>query len=92
MILDKFKTPSERAKQIAEREKSKRKSKKLTQQELSKRTGISLGSIKRFEQTGEISFVSLLKIADVLNETDSFDELFNTHTYRSIQEVIDENS
>lgn len=91
MILDKFKTPSERALQIAAQEKAKRKSKKITQRELSQRTGISLASIKRFEQTGEISFVSLLKIADVLDETDAFDELFNTRNYRSIQEVIDEN-
>lgn len=92
MILDRFQTPSERAQQIATREKTKRKLQKITQKELSERTGISLGSIKRFEQTGEISFVSLLKIADVLNETDGFDELFTTHIYQSIQEVIDENN
>lgn len=91
MLLNKFKTPSERAIQIAEKEKTKRKSKKITQKELSNRTGISLASIKRFEQTGEISFVSLLKIADVLNETDAFDELFSTRNYHSIQEIIDEN-
>lgn len=91
MLLNKFKTPTERAIQIAKKEKTKRKSKKITQKELSNRTGISLASIKRFEQTGEISFVSLLKIADVLNETDAFDELFNTRNYHSIQEIIDEN-
>lgn len=46
--------------------------------------------MKRFEQTGEISFVSLLKIATVLDETERFADLFQSKEYSSIQEVIDE--
>ena len=49
-----------------------------------------MASLKRFEQTGEISFVSLLKIAAVLDELDVFDSLFVRRKYSSIQEVIDE--
>lgn len=90
MILDKFQTPVERAKNIAAREKKKRKQKKITQKELSEKTGISLGSVKRFEQTGEISFVSLLRIADVLGETGEFDNLFCSKDYTSIEEVLNE--
>ena len=62
----------------------------MTQAELSARAGISLASLKRFEQTGEISFVSLIKIAVVLDETETLDQLFQTREYSSIQEVIDE--
>lgn len=89
-MLTKFKFPNEIAKDIALKEKSKRKKKKLTQVELSARAGVSLASLKRFEQTGEISFVSLLKLAAVLEELDEFEELFSSETYESIQEVIDE--
>lgn len=62
----------------------------MTQAELSVRSGVSLASLKRFEQTGEISFVSLLKIASVLDVMEEFDQLFTKKEYRSIQEVIDE--
>ena len=44
----------------------------LTQQGLSKRSGVSLGSLKRFELTGQISLDSLLKLALVLECLDDF--------------------
>ena len=89
MLLN-LKYPEEIAKDIANAEKKKRKKRKLTQAELSARAGVSLGTLRRFEQTGEISFVSLLKIAAILDETDNFAELFTSREYTSIQEVIDE--
>ena len=85
-----IKFPKEIAKDIANQEKEKRKHRKMTQKELSEKAGISLASFKRFEQTGEISFVSLIKIAEVLGETEAFKNLFNSKEYQSIQEVIDE--
>ena len=36
-----------------------RKRKKITQKQLAARSGVSLGSLKRFEQSGEISLQSL---------------------------------
>lgn len=89
-MLTGFKLPNEIAKDIALKEKEKRKKKKLTQAELSSRSGVSLASLKRFEQTGEISFVSLLKVASVLDELEDFEKLFSREEYKSIQEVIDE--
>lgn len=89
-MLSGFKFPNEIAKEVALNEKEKRKKKKLTQAELSARSGVSLASLKRFEQTGEISFISLLKLAAVLDELDIFEKLFSREEYESIQEVIDE--
>lgn len=89
-MLEQLKFPKEIAKEIAENEKKKRKMRKLTQKQLSQYSGVSLPSLKRFEQTGEISLVSLLKIAFVLDESSRFAELFAGREYRSIQEVIDE--
>ena len=51
--------------------------------------GVSLGSLKRFEQTGNISLDSLIKIAFVLNCQEDFESLFAKKGYSSIQEVID---
>lgn len=89
-MFEQLKFPNEIAKDIAEREKAMRKRQRMTQAELSVRSGVSLASLKRFEQTGEISFVSLLKIASVLDVMEEFDQLFTKKEYRSIQEVIDE--
>lgn len=89
-MFEQLKFPNEIAKDIAEKEKAMRKRQRMTQAELSVRSGVSLASLKRFEQTGEISFVSLLKIASVLDVMEEFDQLFTKKEYRSIQEVIDE--
>lgn len=88
MIELKWRTTEEIAKDIAGRVKKKRRAKKISQKELSKRSGVSYGSVKRFEQTGEISLASLLKIAMVFACEDDFDDLFSRKEYTSIDEVI----
>lgn len=62
----------------------------MSQVRLSECSDVSLGSVKRFERTGEISLSSLIKIAFVLGCEDDFDQLFHKKGYSSIQEVIDE--
>lgn len=85
-----FMAPDEMNQQIAQRMRERRKEKHLTQATLSKRADVSLGSLKRFEQTGEISLSSLIKIAFALGCEDDFHHLFAKKGYSSIQEVIDE--
>ena len=70
------KLPSDIMHEVALKHRSLRKSKKLSQSELAERSGVSLGSIKRFEQTGQISFGSLLKLAHILSRLNDFDSLF----------------
>jgi len=89
-ILELSKSPREIAEGIAAEEKRLRRRQGLTQRELAARSGVSLGSLKRFEQTGEVSFVSLICIARALGSEDTFSELFNKETYDSIEEVIRE--
>lgn len=84
------KTQTEIAKGIAERVKQRRKENKLTQEELSRKSGVSYGSVKRFETKGEISLSSLINIAIALECEEDFEKLFGKKKYRSIQEVIDE--
>ena len=84
------KTPNEIAKDIVEKIQKHRKKLKISQIQLAKKSGVSLGSIKRFERTGEISLSSLIKIAFALGLEDDFEGLFAKKGYASIQEVIDE--
>lgn len=70
------KTPSQVQLELAERFKKLRKDKKLSQSELADKSGVSLGSIKRFEYTGQISLESLLKLAHLFDRLDDFEEVF----------------
>lgn len=83
-----IKIPQEVRKEIGERAKNFRKREKLTQAELAEKSGVSLASLKRFEQTGQVSLDSLLKIAFALDALDHFDQLF-TQT-RQLPKSLDE--
>ncbi len=84
-------TPKELGMEIAANLKKLRKQRKLSQTALAEKAGVSYGSMKRFEQTGEIALESLLKIAIVLGETEPFEALFKLTEIKSIQEIIDGN-
>lgn len=78
-IMNKYsvtKLPSDILKEIAEKHKKLRKSVKLSQSELAVRSGVSLGTIKRFESTGQIALESLLKLAYLLNALQDFEIIF----------------
>ena len=85
------KTAPDICKRIARNERTLRKAKGLTQAELSKKSGVSLGSLKRFETTGQISLTSLSNLAIALQVEDDFLSLFEKQHYNSIEEVIREN-
>ena len=72
-----LKSPQEVMQDIALKAKTMRLEQNLTQQGLSARSGVSLGTIKRFERFGEISLKSLIDIALALGCLDDFEELFN---------------
>ena len=84
------KTPHEIDNIIAQRMRGIRKRQKLSQEKLSEKSGVSLGSVKRFERSGEISLISLTKIAIALSCEDGLISLFAEQPFLSIQEVIDE--
>ena len=50
-----------------------RKEAAYSQAELARRSGVSLGSVKRFENTGQISMVSFHKILYLLNRLEELD-------------------
>jgi transcriptional regulator with XRE-family HTH domain len=86
-ILEDF-NPSAIAKNIAEKLKQRRLELNISQEELANRSGVSYGSVKRFEIKYKISLVNLLMIAVVLNATEEFKLLFSKQQYQSIDEVI----
>lgn len=80
-------TPQSMAQKLAEKEKTSRKQMKLTQKELSERSGVSYASVRRFENSGEISLFSLLKIANVLGVLEDFNALFTRKAITSLKDL-----
>jgi transcriptional regulator with XRE-family HTH domain len=68
-------TPSEVSKALAERHRVLRRQLKMSQEEMADRSGVSLGSLKRFENTGKISLESLLKLMHLLGRLSDLDNV-----------------
>ncbi len=65
-----------------------RRKRKMSQKKLSELSGVSLGSVKRFERSGEISFLSLIKITFALGLNEELERLFEEAPPLSIEEII----
>ena len=86
-----WETPEEINLDLAHRLRQIRRRRQISQQRLSDISGVSYGSIKRFEQSGNISLLSLTRIAVALDLSGEIKSLFTDVGYRSIEEVIREN-
>lgn len=73
---------------VAKRFRNVRRALKLTQADVAMRSGVSLGSVKRFERTGNISLVALLLLAQAVGKETDFNDLFAGRAYQSIFDVI----
>ena len=81
------------ADEIAKKAQEKRLKLNLSQQTLSEKSGVSYGTLKKFEQKGQISLESLLKIALALGEMNKFDQLFaktDDQLPASLDELLDD--
>ena len=86
-----WETAEELNQKLADRVRNIRRRRSISQQKLADISGVSYGSIKRFEQTGQISLLSLTRIAMALDIAGELRNLFNAVPYQDIQEVINEN-
>ena len=85
-----WETAEELDQKLAQRVRNIRKRRLISREKLASLSGVSYGSIKRFEATGQISLISLTKIAMALDIADELRNIFTQVPYRDIQEVINE--
>lgn len=85
-----WETAEELDKKLARRVRNIRKRRSISQEKLAQMSGVSYGSIKRFEASGQISLISLTKIAMALEIADELRTIFTQVPYKDIQEVINE--
>lgn len=74
--------------QIAKNLRDLRLQENITQEALARLSGVSLGSLKRFENSYEISLKNLIQLAITLNSADEFLNLLKRDTNLSIDEIL----
>ena len=89
-MIDFWDTPSDIAVRLAGKIKRIRKRKKITQKQLAARSNVSYASLKKFEQTGQISLESFIKLVMELGLIDEVNALFEQPVYSSIEEVLND--
>lgn len=83
-----WETAEELDKNLALRVRNIRRRRSISQEQLAAMSGVSYGSVKRFETTGQISLLSLTKIAMALDIADELRTIFTDVSYKSIQEYL----
>jgi transcriptional regulator with XRE-family HTH domain len=82
-----LKTPKETATALSKRAKELRLSKNWKRSTLSKRSGVSISSLRRFEQNAQISLANLLKIMSTFGRIDEIDRLLLPPAIESIDDL-----
>ena len=81
-------TSSELISAVASRMREARLAADLTQAGLAARAGVSLGSLRRFETTGQIALESLARVAIALSRERDFESLFVAPPMASLDALI----
>lgn len=82
-----LKTASEICQDIAAAVKERRIALNLTQAELSRRSGVAIATLKRFEAGGTATLDTVLAIAECLNALDEFQALFPLPEGKTLDEI-----
>ncbi|MBD5131886.1 MAG: helix-turn-helix transcriptional regulator [Clostridiales bacterium] len=71
---------------LVKRVKLRRKELGITQRDMAQKSGVSFGSVRRFEETGDISLSSLVKIGHTIGCLQDFNELFKSSKITSLKD------
>ncbi|MFI5379627.1 MAG: helix-turn-helix transcriptional regulator [Tepidisphaerales bacterium] len=80
-------TPPEMQRAVADRVRQVRLDLGLKQATLAGRAGVTLASLRRFEQTGEASLKLFLRVCHALGRLDEFDAILRPPPARSLAEL-----
>jgi len=83
-----FKSSNEITAELAYRARSRRLAKNLTQSGLSKRSGVALGTLKKFERTGQIALISFIRLVVALKDETSLEKLLLEQEFETLDELL----
>jgi len=76
------------AAELAVRLKSRRLAQNLTLEGLAKRSGVPLGTLKKFERTGQIALKSFIRLAVVMKDEAALEKLLLEQPFETLGEVL----
>ena len=76
------------ATELATRLKSRRLAQNLTLEGLAKRSGVPLGTLKKFERSGQIALVSFIRLVVVLKDEAALENLLLEQTFETLDQVL----
>lgn len=89
MIAFTMLSSEEVATELAGRLRRRRLAQNLTQEGLASRSGVSLGTLKKFESTGKIAFVSFIRLAVALRDEPALENLLLEQKFESLEDVLE---
>lgn len=72
--------------ELVKRVKLRRKELGISQRAMAQRSGVSFGSIRRFEEKGDISLCSLIRIGHAMDCLQDFNELFKNSKIKNLKD------
>ncbi|MCZ6885814.1 MAG: XRE family transcriptional regulator [Alphaproteobacteria bacterium] len=79
------------AAEFSARLKSRRLAQKLTLEGLSRRSGVPLGTLKKFERTGQIALLSFIRLVIALKDEAALERLLLAQKFETLDEVLESN-
>ncbi|WP_188792075.1 helix-turn-helix domain-containing protein [Salipiger pallidus] len=86
-MLNAIKTADDLRADIASAAKARRLAMNITQDDLSKRSGVAIATLRRFEAGGPASLDTVLRVAEVLGVLSGFSGLFPMPEARTLDEL-----
>ncbi len=88
MIAFNLMTPEDITAELALRLRNRRLSQNLTQEGLAQRSGVPLGTLKKFERTGRIALVSFIRLLITLKDEAALGNLLLEQKFETLDEVL----
>ncbi len=80
--------PAEVAADLAKRLKTRRLARNLTQEGLARRSGVALGTLKKFERSGATSLVSFIRMVVALGEEAALEQLLADQEFETLDQLL----
>jgi len=76
------------AAELAVRSRNLRLAQNLTLEGLARRSGVPLGTLKKFERTGQIALVSFIRLAITLQDEAALEKLLLEQKFETLDEIL----
>ena len=77
------------AAELSGRLKSRRLEQNLTLEGLARRSGVPLGTLKKFERTGQIALLSFIRLVVALKDEAALEGLLRAQKFETLAEVLE---